>query len=477
MGSRPLALAVSLALGLLAPSAGAADLQKRLAAALEHPGLRGARVAALAVRADDGALLFARSPDLPLAPASNLKILTALAALETFGPAHVFTTRVLADRAPDAEGAVGVLMVEGGGDPALTSEQLWRLAADLRRRGLRSVAHGLVVDDSAFDAQRWNAGWSGVSARAYHAPIGAFSANYGAFEVEVRPAARAGQPALAVLDPPVPYLRLLNRARTREAGTPLKLVVERAAGNGDEQVRVEGALPAGAEPQSIWRSVAEPALYAGAVLRMQLEAVGIRVEGATRRGRVADGAVELLAFEGYPLARIVSLFVKYSSNPVAESLLKSMGRAATGSPGSWDNGRQALLASLARLGLDTAGLTLVDGSGLATDDRVTPRILVGALRVARASFRFGPELVTALPIAGTDGTLEKRALEIPGAVRAKTGLLDGVTGLSGFAEAPSGERVFSVLVNGYTGGDEAAMAALDGFAAALADQEDRRSRP
>ena len=468
---------MSLALGLLAPGAGAADLQALLARALEHPGLRGARVAALVVRADDGATLFARSPDLPLIPASNMKILTALAALETFGPAHCFTTRVLADRAPDAEGAVGVLTVEGGGDPALTSEQLWRLAADLRRRGLRRVEQGIVVDDAAFDEERWHAGWGGISARAYHAPIGALSANYGAFQVEVRPGARAGQPAAAALDPPVPYLRLANRARTREPGTPVKLVVERAAADGGEQVSVEGAIAAGAQPESIWRSVADPGLYAGAVLRMQLEAVGIRVEGATRRGRVADGAVELLAFQGHPLGRVVALLVKFSSNPMAEALLKGMGRAAGAGPGSWDNGRQAALASLARLGLDTRGLTLVDGSGLATGNRVTPRILVGALRIARASFRFGPELVAALPIAGVDGTLKKRAAQISGAVRAKTGLLDGVAGLSGYADAPSGERVFSILVNGYTGGDEAAMAALDGFAAALSDPDERRSRP
>ena len=60
-------------------------------------------------------------------------MLTALAALEFWGPAHRFTTRVVADRVPDAEGAVGWLAVVGDGDPSLTSEHWWRLAADLRR--------------------------------------------------------------------------------------------------------------------------------------------------------------------------------------------------------------------------------------------------------------------------------------------------------------------------------------------------------
>ena len=73
--------------------------------ALEAGALRGARVGALVVDDADGRVVFDRSADQPLVPASNLKILTALAALRVFGPAHAFTTRVYADAAPDREGA------------------------------------------------------------------------------------------------------------------------------------------------------------------------------------------------------------------------------------------------------------------------------------------------------------------------------------------------------------------------------------
>ena len=87
---------------------------------------------------------------------------------------------------------------------------------------------------------------------------------------------------------------------------------------------------------------------------------------------------------------------------------------------------------------------------------------------ARGSFEVGPELVAALPIGSRDGTLEKRAGAAADRVRAKTGLLDGVTGLSGYAEMADGrEVIFSVLVNGYRTADEAAMGAVDGFVAAL----------
>jgi D-alanyl-D-alanine carboxypeptidase/D-alanyl-D-alanine-endopeptidase (penicillin-binding protein 4) len=376
---------------------------------------------------------------------------------------------VWSDRAPDAEGAVELLAVEGGGDPGLTSEQVWRLAADLRLAGLRRVKGGILVDDAAFGDGFWHDTWGEISTRAYHAPVGALNVNYGSYQLEVRPGARPGASVRASLDPPVAYLALAAQAQTRAAGTPSKLVVDRASRDGGgEAVRLTGAMPLGADAQVFRRAVGDPALYAGAVLEMQLEAVGIAVDGGVRRGRPPAGARELLAFEGQPLGQLVELFVKWSNNTIAETLLKDMGRAASGGPGTWENGRAAVRASLARLGVDTAGLVLVDGSGLSRDDRVTPRTLVEALRVARASFRFGPELVAALPIAAGDGTLERRAAGAASAVRAKTGLLDGVTGLSGYADGGEhGELVFSILANGLRRGDEAAMAGMDAFAAAL----------
>ncbi|HEY5657366.1 MAG TPA: D-alanyl-D-alanine carboxypeptidase, partial [Myxococcota bacterium] len=106
------------------------DLGTRLDAALAVRALRGAHIAALVVDRDSGRTLFARNPDRALVPASNLKLLTAAAALNALGPTHRFVTQLLSDAPPDADGAIGNLYVRGGGDPALTSEDFWRLAAD-----------------------------------------------------------------------------------------------------------------------------------------------------------------------------------------------------------------------------------------------------------------------------------------------------------------------------------------------------------
>ncbi len=450
------------------PHASARELQARLDAALRHPGLRGARTAALVVAREDGRVLYARDPDRLLIPASNMKVLTAIAALSGFGPSHRFATEVLADALPDGEGAVSGLYVRGGGDPTLTSEDLWRLAADLRRAGLRRVAGDLVLDASVFDSELWHPSWGRPSARAYHAPVSALSVNYGAYAVQVTPGARPGAPLEVVVDPAVPFLRLANRGRTGPARGRNSLVVDRRPSGAFEEVVVSGSLRAGGASKVHHRSVLDPVGYAGAVLRMQLEAVGIRVEGGTRRGPAPEGATRLLRFEGKAVAEIVRLFVKYSNNAIAESLVKALGaRDGAGSAG-WESGLAATREELAGLGIDVDALTMVDGSGLSYENRVSPRSFVEALQRAHASFRFGPELVAALPIAAADGTLRERAEGAAHGVRAKTGLLTRVTGLSGYAERPEGGvAVFSILTHGWRGSADAAMAGVDAFVAEL----------
>ncbi len=474
MRSRVLPAVVTLALVPLLARAG--TLEERLDRALRDPGLRGAKVAALVVDREGGEVLYARDADRAMIPASNMKILTALATLSALGPAHRFTTEIFSAAPPDREGAVAQLVIRGGGDPALTSEEVWRLAADLRRLGLRRVREGLLLDDSVFDAQRWHPSWGPVSARAYHAPVGALSVNYGAYSVTGIPGSKPGDPVQVEIDPPLAYFPVVNRAKTGPRRSAPALQVDRAQGEGTEQVIVSGTLPAGSEPKTAYRSVLDPVGYAGALLRMQLEANGIRVEGAIRKGTLPADATLLLSFEGRPIAEIVRLFMKHSNNVIAESLLKDLAAHEGDLPASWEQGRAVVRRELEKLGLPLAGTALVDGSGLSYENRVSPRLFVEALRAADRSFRFGPEFVAALPIGAADGTLEKRARGAGAAVRAKTGLLTQVTGLSGYAELADGRiAVFSILVNGFRGPAEAAMNGVDQFVAELVGAKDTRA--
>jgi len=149
-------------------------------------------------------------------------------------------------------------------------------------------------------------------------------------------------------------------------------------------------------------------------------------------------------------------------------LIKALAVSADGPPGSWKGGVSVVRRELDALGLPTAELVQVDGSGLSYDDRASPRLLVSALREASHSFAYGAEFVSGLPIGGTDGTLKKRAERAGASLRAKTGLLTRVTGLSGLVRRADGTTLaFSILVNGFRGGAGEAMDAVDAFTAAL----------
>jgi len=461
------------ALGLLTVPSGAlaessTPLQRALVRSLSVPALKDAHVAVL-VEAEDGRELFARDPDVALTPASNAKIFTSIAALSAFGPAHRFETVLFADAFPDAEGAVETLVLRGGGDPAVNSEDWWRIADELDRLGLRRVRGDLVLDASLFDDIRWHPSWGKTSSRAYHAPVGALNANYGAFTTEVRPGAQVGEPARIAIAPPVAHLELVNRTRTKGEGVHTRLRVEREAAGENERVVVEGETSADEATIRIYRSVLDPARYAGSVLAQHLESRGIVIEGTLRVAAAPQmGAVELLRHEGRPLAEIVRLCMKYSNNQIAEALVKQLALLAGAERGNWEEGGAELRRQLAELGVDPAGYALVDGSGLSYHDRATPRALVQAIRVGEESFDFGPEWIASMPISDQDGTLADRAEGAGGEVRAKTGTLNRVTALSGLARLHSGERVrFSILVNGYRAADRDAMDAVDGFVTAL----------
>ena len=113
------------------------------------------------------------------------------------------------------------------------------------------------------------------------------------------------------------------------------------------------------------------------------------------------------------------------------------------------------------------GSSVGDGSGLSDANRVTCRILAGAVAAAPGGVRAG------LPAAGRDGTLRRRLLGTPaeGRLRAKTGSLEGVAALAGVAENARGTVLsFAYVVNGLRHGSTG-RALQDRFAVALASDD------
>lgn len=157
--------ALLLVLAAAAPVASAATpapptaLQRRLARALRVPHVSPARSAALAVDLTTGTVLFTRNGARPLAPASNEKLPVTFAALSTLGPSYRYETDVLGEGEQDGEVWRGSVVLKGSGDPTLSSSDLRVLALQVRAAGIRTIAGGVVGDESWYDSRRTVAGW------------------------------------------------------------------------------------------------------------------------------------------------------------------------------------------------------------------------------------------------------------------------------------------------------------------------------
>jgi D-alanyl-D-alanine carboxypeptidase/D-alanyl-D-alanine-endopeptidase (penicillin-binding protein 4) len=160
----------------------------------------------------------------------------------------------------------------------------------------------------------------------------------------------------------------------------------------------------------------------------------------------ADGSITLATVRSAPLSDIVAGMLRESDNTAAELLTRELGvvRAHDGSTAA---GTRAVADVLAGAKLSTAGLRLGDGSGLEVTNQATCGLLAAALRLPDRSG--APRLEPLLAGAGRSGTLALRLADTPldGKLRAKTGSLDGVSGLAGFLDGRR-ELSFAFLANG-----------------------------
>lgn len=162
MGRRLVLLCLAAALGAAgAATAGGAPapLQERLAKALRVPHVSPARSGAVAIDLATGAVVYTQNASRPLAPASNEKLPLTYAALNVLGPTYRFETSVLGVGGQDGTIWGGPLVLQGGGDPTLSTAALKSLALQVRAGGIRRVTGGIIADESWFDARRTVAGW------------------------------------------------------------------------------------------------------------------------------------------------------------------------------------------------------------------------------------------------------------------------------------------------------------------------------
>jgi D-alanyl-D-alanine carboxypeptidase/D-alanyl-D-alanine-endopeptidase (penicillin-binding protein 4) len=435
-----------------------ATLEGQIDAALAQPFLAAGQIGVVAVDLESGKTLYRRGADVPLNPASNVKLVTTAAALGLLGPAHRYATRLYHGK--DAlQGAVieGDLWLRGGGDPALVTEDLDRLAADLRARGIRRIGGGIVVDASHFDRDELPPGFDQKDElAAYRAPSGAASVNFNTFELRVRPGDTPDAPPFAAIEPPVPEVVLEIEAKTAAGHLDrLAVGVEYDAKAKKTKVLLRGSIGVDAGSQSYRYPIAEPSRYAGEVLALALKHAGIKLgRSRVKLGKVPDDGVLTGVHHSEPLSVLIRAVNKHSNN--------FMGLSAPGAPASFAGALVREREFLDELGVGHDGLRLTNGSGLYDTNRVSAAQLVGMLGAVHHDFRVASDFLASLAIMGVDGTTRSRLEQSDrrGFIRAKTGTLDGVYCLSGYAGAPGRAPIaFAILFNGLRKADAGAARA------------------
>lgn len=404
---------------------------------------------------------YEHEADQLLTPASNLKLLTAAAALEQLGQDYRFKTELYASESLPSNGVFqGNLYLKGYGDPTLHTEDplkvqegvsIEEIVKWLKDRGVKKINGDLIVDESYFDQERLGLGWAWDDESYYYNPLlGGLGLNRGTVMVEYQPAAKAGEPVQLALWPKTQYVKLINESRTVEPGQENTLTIERDRAT--NSIHVKGNLPRDAEGDYERVPIEEPAQYVGAVLQEKLFEAGILMNPKSRilTGNVPQSAVKLQEFASAPLREIVAYMLKKSDNFYAEMILKTLG-AKNKQPGTASTGVEAVMQTMKELGVPS-NFDMVDGSGLTRYNLISARHIASVLEGMSKQPAY-QSYYDSLPIAGVDGTLKSRLKGTPAEknVHAKTGSMSGVNSLSGYVTTKGNEKlVFSIVLNGYT---------------------------
>ena len=362
----------------------------------------------------DGRTVYERRSSETFVPASTMKLATAMAALDILGANSKFSTRFVAEKQPKNGVIDGDLYVIGGGDPLLATsgyetvfddpdqfyEDFTKIADALNEAGIRFITGDLIGDDSRYDDVRWVTTWPArYQVGGTVAPLSAL---------------------------------LVNDGNTGYTDTPNEATTNRKAGD-------------------------SPLLFVQ-TLRTVLNSKGIAVGGVATTGQAPADAEEISTFDSVPMSEVLTEMLKNSDNTTAELVLKEIGLQAKGQ-GTTAAGIEATKESLKRQGFSIDDLVMLDGSGLDTGNRMSCELSLALVEAVSQK----PEFSDALPLGGKNGTLRKRMLATPstGKVRAKTGTLNGVNALAGFADTPRGNTLSFAFI--HNGTDPRTTGVADGF--------------
>ena len=408
----------------------------------------------------------------PMQPASTMKLVTTVVALDRLGPNHRGRTELLAAGAIDAGVLNGDIVLKGGADPDFGLPALWQMLFELRQRGVREITGTLLLDRSLFRPARIDEGLPPFDESPewpYNVIPDALMLSGNLMGIAVT---SMGGRVLARLTPPLEGIELdasamsLTETDCADWDDVWEPAVITAAPGARIRIGLRGGFPrrceAKGELQLLDRNV-----IAERQVRAVWDSLGgswRNPPGSVREGKAPIDATLIATHESPPWGEVLRHMNKESDNALTRLLFLQLGVPAMAQDAATPTlalARREAERWFDEQRINREGLVLDNGSGLSRSERISPRTMALMLKAAHGG-KHAPELLMSLPVAGVDGTMRNRlkGTAAEGWARLKTGTLKNTAALAGFVRDTRGDLwVVAAMVNH----DEAAKgrAALD----------------
>ena len=423
---------------------------------------------------ETGSIVFESNSGSSLIPGSVLKIITSAVALEILGPDHTFKTvfGYTGKPAPGSGKLDGDIIIKGGGDPVLGSENFSehyegfndRWVSEITKTGIKRINGRVVTDDSYFDYRPVPSKWLWEDAGNYYG-AGAYGLSVfdNTYEIHFNTTDTIHPPLITGIYPEECRYGLTNRLTA--AGMQDKGFVFAAPYT--ETGSIEGTIPSGSDDFVLKAAIPDPPLLIAKIIDRKLRDSGIRITGQPATTRVTQISTDdfVMAYKTVspPLKDIIRVLNHESINLYAEHLVKELGRTWR-NKGTTEDGLSVIMSFLREKGLSRGGLFMEDGSGLSPLNTVTSEQIVEVLRYMKRESRYFDDYISSFPDPGKEGTLRNyfRDPLFASALKAKSGSMTRVRGYAGYLTTLSGkDLVFCILVNNFNGPSRAVAAHIE----------------
>lgn len=416
--------------------------------------LSGALAGISVASGQTGEILYEHMADIRLRPASNMKLLTAAAALEVLGEEYVFKTRMLIDGDVHDDTLYGNIFLQGEGDPTIQPTDIEVFVKQLKQKGVNKIVGHIIADDTWYDDVRLSADmiWSDEQWY-YGSQVSALTisptSDYdtGTVKLTIESGELPGAYPRLRLYPQTNYVKIINRAKTVDYVVEEDdLIIERE--HGGNTIVIKGSIFIDSEPREEWIAVWEPSFYTLKLFQEMLIKHNISWTGTMKRAKTSETAVILYEKTSPPLKKLLVPFMKLSNNGIGEIFVKEMGKVVY-NEGTWEKGLDVLKKEIQSLGVNMDTCLIKDGSGISHITSIPANELIRLLFAVQAKSWY-PSFLNSLPVSGEKdrmivGTLKDR--NFAGRIKAKTGTLNCVSTLSGYLFVENNVILFSILLN------------------------------